>query len=526
MSLRGAGWRFLLPADVLGPRARFVVSGDPAAANSLVELGFAGTVVGDDELGESGADCAARLVGGAATIDGLAAAVRSGGVVVVQVDRRERGWRRTTPDRLARRARRAGLRVDATYLAAPTAQVPRRFVPLDDDAALGWYWRCAFVTAGPLLWASMVAARGLLALRAARLVRALAPAYVVICRAGGPSARIPAAVAAAGMVDEVTSVAVVSSDQDRASRAVVLAFDGGRDPVAVFKMASHPAHNARTRAENRRLDEVRAIAPARVAASVPRALGRGEVCGGAVIAQSAFGGPTLEGTGRSLGRRGRAERGLHAAVAWLADLQSATSTRTRRWGAAASDAAVLTPLHGLLERHGADIDGPAVVAYATAVCGAAQTTDVPVVVEHFDLAPVNVVLGRGGVGVVDWEVDDERLAAPGAGLPGRDLWFLVTMWTFAVRGTTELDDECRALAHLVGHAGDRHGGEAGRALEHYRNALGIERAVLDLALVSLWVDRAGHHERRWAETGSDPTASPPEVTRSLRYLEALSTVHA
>jgi aminoglycoside phosphotransferase len=124
------------------------------------------------------------------------------------------------------------------------------------------------------------------------------------------------------------------------------------------------------------------------------------------------------------------------------------------------------------------------------------------VVEHGDLSEPNLIRSKaGGLGVVDWELSEER------GLPLHDLHFFLAYVAFA-RARASTADRCAAAAHDAFVARD---GWARPFIRDYAHRVGVPQPLLARLFVATWARYAGGLLARLAE---GPVA--PETAAWLR----------
>jgi hypothetical protein len=518
-------WRFLLPEPGGGPdRPALVLGGGPVDAEALLAMGAATAVV-DAVPGEPVLACLVGLAGSEADAVAALPAVREGGVALVEVDRRAPGGRRLTPGRLAAKARAAGLEPAGTWLAAPDVHRPRRYVPLEGPEALRWYLGSLFVpstarTAAVRVAGGVLARAGLMG-----AVRWLAPHYCMLLRRGGSGPPRPAALGAvrAAGAGEPLRTLVLTSGQDAASRVVLLPFrEGEREPVAVLKAATLPAGNRDTEAELDRLLALREPLPRSIGAALPRPLGTGRLGELAVTAQTAAQGQAMDRACGLLGAgRLRRDRDLRLAVAWATAFQRATTARRLVWDGAVADDLVVGPLRRLVASYDPE-GGDGLVHAAAAWSAAADGTEVPLVAQHFDLAPCNLFLAGRRVTVLDWELSEARRAV-GTGLPV-DVLALVTFWLFQACGASSVDEEAALVARLVGAPGRGRGpvATAGRAVHRWCRDLGLDPAMVPVLHAALWVERAHYQRARADALGLGDDGPARHAATAFAFLGALA----
>jgi hypothetical protein len=122
----------------------------------------------------------------------------------------------------------------------------------------------------------------------------------------------------------------------------------------------------------------------------------------------------------------------------------------------------------------------------------------PLVVEHRDLAPWNILVDDGRIGVVDWE------SSVASGLPVLDLWYFLTYAGLAVEGHGEA-----CLAEVYPGLQDRQtraGKVSANLLERYTACLGLDPDLVPTLRALTWVAHMPSELDRRPK-GADPTSA-------------------
>lgn len=532
VQLRRITWRFLLPAPPMGQWQHLVVVGaDAEMLRALASTDLAADVSTLPSV-DRPADCIVVLRTSHKPLSNIRF-LEPGGILLVESDRRRRGGRWTGPRRTARRGAEQELSWLGTWMVAPTIDNPRRFVPLDDRGAFDWYLRSLFIPGSALSLAASAGTRALLRTAGVRAVAALAPAYYTLFqRPPGnavPIGPLPIALEAlpAGTeprpAPDAVRCLVLTSGQDAASRAVVLPFpEGARMPIAAIKVANDPAFNPDTEAEYHRLRELRAALPTELARAVPRPVGLGQLGELAVATQSSAPGVVME---RVAGRLFTSERrrieALQTPAHWVTEFHHATRSGTIEWDDDLGRRIMLEPLAEILEPRSHLVDVDRVIAVVRQRSERLRGTRLPLVGQHFDLAPCNVFLDGRDLTVLDWELSYSRLHEE-VGLPLRDLLFLTTYWYFLVRRARSVDHEVRLVPELIGAGPGRLLEAAHDVIARYCDRLAIDPAAVPLLYTSLWIERAQYQRRRNAAIGLPASSVLATVDTCVRYLGAIS----
>jgi len=133
----------------------------------------------------------------------------------------------------------------------------------------------------------------------------------------------------------------------------------------------------------------------------------------------------------------------------------------------------------------------------------------PLVPEHRDCSPWNVVLDDGEPGLHDWESAEPR------GLPGLDLAYFLANCAFVLDGTIETG-RTRESYERLRDPSTPYGAIAAECEGRYRRALGLDPSDLALLRLLTWlVHSASDHRHLTMESGGTPD---PEALRASTYL--------
>lgn len=413
-----------------------------------------------------------------------------------------RGWREAW--RVRRAVTRSLLEVRAVYWLLPDARHARRYVPLQHRGAVRWYLsRLLVPRSRPERLAAWLLGR----------VPALAhllPGGIGVVAAGPRAGRGSAALDAHLELDEGDALLVQSSGHDAGNRTIVVPFGtGGRLEGSVVKVASRWAGDDTTDAEFATLQALHEVLPVDLASSVPEPLDRWEWSGRRVTRETMFDGPTVA---QAVGS-GDADpvATLRAVTDWLTAFHRATADDAD-WSEAR--AAYVDSVFAAYQTVGPDDPEVArLLARASARSHELIGAPFPDVRRHYDLTPSNVILGAGGLGVIDWEPGLGR-APDGRGPAVCDLDYFAKFWMHVVADARDLDDELRLFAHLPGEVC----AQARAAVLTYCDALGIDRRFVPWLTVYHWVEQALADHRRAARLGG----LPAERQKAVHYVQALS----
>lgn len=133
----------------------------------------------------------------------------------------------------------------------------------------------------------------------------------------------------------------------------------------------------------------------------------------------------------------------------------------------------------------------------------------PLVPEHRDCSPWNVVLDGGEPGLHDWESAELR------GLPGLDLAYFLANCAFVLDGALETG-RTRESYERLRDPSTQYGGVAAECESRYRQALGLDpNDLVRLRLLAWLVHSASDHRHLTMESGGTPD---PEALRAGTYL--------
>lgn len=276
---------------------------------------------------------------------------------------------------------------------------------------------------------------------------------------------------------------------------LVLPADDPRPRVAV-KIARDPAWNGRLDHE---ASVLRSLAAAGLGPrdGVPSVLATATLEDGALaVAETALSGRRRSGASRRIGFAVAAAEG----TTWLIRLARATARPSD-----ADDSVRLRAVDEILDRLATDFAGIADVTDERSERLRHATAGLPVVAEHRDVAPWNL-LGASterpdSIAAVDWE------SSALDGWPGLDLAYLLVQ--LAIESTRARTPEARlAAARRVWDPTDELGAVAAAETKRYGAAFGIDAAALAAIRPLAWAIHAGSEYRRAvADHGPNPPAA-------------------
>lgn len=480
--LRRLDWRFLLHAEE-APSVADMTAGKTSRALRLIAAGER-TAPGEADLAVTGYPTRLALRG---AIESL----RPGGEVACL-------WRLprpAAPRRVTARMHAAGL-VDVQVLwpGPRPFRTPEFWLPLENRAA-----RERLLAQRPPGSALGALARRLW--HASERGGLLAPLCAIGRRPGGadppdsPSALDAIFPPAAGRM-------LLTGGKRSINKVVGLAVEEAGAPAAVVKFARVEAADEaldREAAVLRAIEEERPGLP-----GVPRLLEEGWRAGRRALAESAVHGKPL------ISRLGAESfEGLAGSVtSWLIELA--------RGGGAQPPGEWWERLVGArlrsFERDFAPVlpaDLPARLEDALSSLG-----PLPIVPEHRDCSPWNVVLAGTGPGLHDWESAEPR------GLPGLDLAYFLANCGFVLDGALEAG-RTRESYERLRDPSTPYGAVAARCEAEYREALGIEPDDLPRLRLLAWVVHSHSDYNHLAmESGGTPDSEALRASTYLGLIEA------
>ena len=476
--LRAIDWRFLLPGPVDRRFGRLAVLG---GAHGLVARAMSAGIADDvvAELpGHGGADLVAAYADAPYGIPDIAGAVAGGGLLYLEVDRRRRGGRGTTPGRVSTMLRAAGLTPCAFYIMEPSSPEPRAFIPLDEPHAMNWHRRTSYSDRASVRIANAVRHHAVRI--GGATVAALDRPYAVLAVAGDSTDSVPGVLREPDVVrmlaaaDEPKAAVMLTYGSDR-----ILLFPfgpGSREPVGVVKVPKDEALVDRTENEQHHLAALRDTLDADLVRAIPEPLG---------IVRF---GRTVAACERFMPGASLATRAMDAAVsldekisdvrlaaAWLARFHQRTEVR-RATVHEIRNSLVDDPLDAYHRALGTPADRPLRVRLAT-IADSLGTQQLAIATQHRDFAAWNVLRSGDALAVVDWEGAREGCGA-------LDAVHLVTTWLYSVRLGDGVDDETRCIHDLLDPTRDAAASVAHNALLSYLQALGLDWRLAPL-LVAL-----------------------------------------
>ncbi len=517
-SLRALDWRYLLPRPPSGAFERLVLlGGSEALAERIREQGVA-RAVSRAVVGDGTADALVALYPARLSWRDVARCLAPGGVFYAELQTPPwpGGW---TMHRLRRRLSVAGLTPYGAYWVRPGLTDRQMYVPLDPSGALHW---CLDTLHAPATLTQGLLAAALRRLTAFRSLPGSLPltSYAVT---GARGARRPAGfifgapvVAQAGQ-DQVYPL-VITAGHD-GNRVAVLPFArAGRHPLAVLKVARHPALNHRVTDEQAALGTLAEMLDDQVRRTIPQPLGSFAWGNLNVGVESCAPGRPLSSASPARGVSPRQRHhDLRQAVAWLTCFNQRTRTGSGVWGQAEVEEWVERPLAAYAHHFGLTPQEETLFGAVRHRANALRGAALPLVWVHWGFDERNIFRQGDQLTVIDWEG-----GSPGP--PLYDLLYFVTRWSY---GAYRAQDAAARQACLVRlfctpRRDDPVQQAVHGAVDGYLSDLGLDPRCVSLFLVTMLVQRAlGRVDYQVA------TQSPVQALRQgNEYVESIGRLAA
>jgi len=481
--LRRVDWRFLLHTEE-APAVADMTAGKTSLAVRLIGA------EGEPQPGM--ADLAAIGYPSRLALRGAVESVRPGGEVAC-------AWRLprpAAPRRVAARMRAAGLEDVRLLWPGPMPfGAPQFWLPLEGGAATAEMLSqrppgSAFQAALRPLWRA-VARAGL-----------LSPLCAIGRRPGGGEiAREPSAIEA--IFSPEAERLLLTGGKRSINKVVGLPYDeDGGKPAAVVKFARVASADEaldREAAALRAIEDRNPDLP-----GVPRLLEEGRRAGRRALVESA-----LHGTPLIAGLTPERFEDLAGTVThWLTELAGdAGPQEPGQWRERLVDG----PLEAFERDFGRVVPTGLVAQARNALAGLGA---LPLVPEHRDCSPWNVVLSEGEPGLLDWESAEPR------GLPGLDLAYFLANCAFVLDGALESGRTRQSYERLLDPS-TPYGTIATRCEREYREALGLDPADLARLRLLAWLVHSQSDFRHTAmESGGRPRQENLRTSTYLGLVEA------
>jgi hypothetical protein len=281
---------------------------------------------------------------------------------------------------------------------------------------------------------------------------------------------------------------LVTGGQRSTSKVVALVFgDAGTKPQLLVKFSRAESGELALAHEHEMLQTLERTRPE--LDGVPRALFGTRRCGRIGIGETALDGAPL------MSQLNRTNHGELAArvTDWLAELAGTGPPEPRaEW----SDRLIETVLREFESNFGGIVSGDDVARTREAL---SLIGDLPLVVEHRDCSPWNILVGDGGrLGVLDWESSEPR------GLPGLDLVYFLTYSSLVVEDAFALP----AARHAYARTRDQStptGAVVAGCERRYVERLGLSSDVLGALRLLCWIV---HSRSEYRRLGEDVAGTP------------------
>ena len=516
-ALRRCDWRFLLPTPPGGVFEHIVLLGArEGIAETIVKSGIA-RAVSEQVPGERCADALIVLRRSGASLERCAGCLQPGGVVYWEIDRGNLARTFTSVSSATETLRAAGLSPTGAYWVRPGFVNAQIYLPLQDEAVLRWYVRSLF-TAATLGERVMEGVLRVMLSLGTRLTGALIPEFALTGVSETESAP-PSVLGDAYVRNELwrtvrrprgvgrlsdQELLLLTPGEDNWSRVVAMPFPrGGREPIAVLKLARVAERNLHTEKEQRVLSEIRSAVDADMRRTLPE--GFGTFCWKELTVgmESYVSGRLLAATsarwGNSLPRK---LQDLNLAADWLTEFHRQTQVRRPKWGEPELAAWSERALERYEEAFGVTPAERDLFERTRERLGQLLGSPFPIVWCHNGFSSWNICRENNDIGVFDWESAERGPAL-------FDLIYLVFRWNLELGHSFRKDAHIRAFRELFLAAPARHTARLAvhGAIQRYMEALEIEPRSFPLSLVALWTIRAISRANRAqlvGQVGPDP----------------------
>jgi hypothetical protein len=480
--LRRVDWRFLLRAEE-APSVADMTAGKTSLAVDLI--------ASDEQPLPGDADLATIGYPTRLALRGAIESVRPGGEVVCF-------WRVPRPAaarRAAARMRAAGLEDVRVVWPGPVPfRQPEFWLPLESRAATEH-----LLSRRPPDSPVQAALRPIW--RLAARAGLLSPLCAIGRAPGGPDAG-GAPSALDGIFPAPGTVLLLTGGRRSINKVVGLPLDAEGEPAAVVKFARLAAADealAREAAALRAIETEHPELP-----GVPRVLEEGRRAGGRALAESAVHGtPLIAGLSPET-----FEKLAGAVTRWLIELaRGGEPEAPAEWW----ERLVGERLRTFERDFGSVLPGDLLSWLEETL---AELGPLPIVCEHRDCSPWNVVLAEGEPGLLDWESAEPR------GLPGLDLAYFLTNCAFVLDGALESGETYKSYERLLDPT-TTYGAIAARCESEYRQALAIdEEDFARLRLLAWVVHSHSDHAHLTMAAAAEPSAEALRASTYLGLVEA------
>lgn len=493
--MREADWRFLLPpVPENGYEHLVLLGGSKALATWLLDHGIARQITAKPSAA-AGADALVVLGGGPDPIDEITAANLLGpeGVLYYEVSRDEEDNSGRTVTSVTRRLRSAGVDAFARYWVRTNGDVRQLYVPLDGAGALRWFLESRFPRLSATQWAKAAVLTGIVR-TTGRIPGTVPRRFAIVGRRSnkpGPRWMLDGHPAVPpGKTGETLPVLVANGFDDR-RRVVMLPFTSDRRyPSVALKLDRAIAHSPRTDRERKGLTTIRREIPEVLRESIPELVSICQFRSLEISMEGVVPGRPLSALTNSWNvRQKRLVEDYQLAVDWLIRFGKGTREVDPTWRIEDHSRYVESHLHEYLEvqRPGVEI---------TRLLGQAKKrsldligASVPLVWQHRDFTPENIVRSGDRIHVFDWEGAE-------FGLPLLDLVYFSEIWYRQIRRLRSwVGQETEIRRFLLGEPADPIVEAISGALLKYGRRVAVDRGFLPVLLTVYWTDRINRATR-------------------------------
>jgi len=511
-------WRFLLPIPANVRLARVSVPGaTPDQAAELVGAGLATEVVTAFSPGVKYDGVIVELRSMAELREHVGC-LSEQGVLYCEV-RRTRQTALLTPRQLRERLRALGLTVAATYLVRPTIGPGQAYLPLGSGRAVEWFLDYKANTRTRARCIADRVAR-FVARRAHRLLEASARRYAVVAVAGSDRTSHPWVFNHPALPSELRErgdALLLAPSADDHRRVIVLAFPAGHPaPTIALKVPRRADGNATSEREQATLRHLRAALDGNLRQALPTPLGLHRNGGLASAAEAVLPGKPLSTlfTGCRMRRTEQVEL-FERAAGWLTEFQRAAPTDSTPLTAGEMDDWVVEPLRSYEVLFDVGDAERALLQRIGRLIAAVNGRMLPLVREHWDFYPNNIIWDGRHIGVIDWE-------ASAVSLPMFDLLYLAARTNDLLHDATGAAARRAALGRLMSKpiGEDPFIQAVYRVIGRYIDALRIDQCWVPVLATLAWVVRA--IERAGEYQPPEGAAADPEANEYVGFVAQLA----
>jgi hypothetical protein len=443
VTLNAIDFRYLLPSDRSGPFEHVVLlGGGPGIAERLIETDTA-VSVSLSTAGQRRVDAVLIMGREQPDLRDVAACLRPGGVLYFHLQRVSLLAAAGRIRRMRRRLTEVGLLPVATYATRPDSRRPRVYIPLDARGALLWYLRTLQGTTDARSWLLNQTLTTIGTVNS-RLLSSAVPDIAVVARK--PSDEPASQVIAPSIASQSALRRALGTNDLHAlvisgQRTIMFLFGPeSTEPLAVMKIPKFASQNQATENGHQALLDIVRQLDSAIASSVPQPLLLLRWREISVAVETLI-------PGASLARvfdRWRSPlsvkiAGLRDAAHWLSRFHRATQLSRVTWNAGETCRWLTTPIDAYRRIFGETDGERALFGRAHEYAAAANAIQLPIVGQHRDFRPVNVMRKENGqLAVVDWE-------GYRAGPAFCDLFHFLMTWHYSARRASGV----RALEQLL-----------------------------------------------------------------------------